>query len=98
MKYPPLEHKLRTYRFERLRDGFLGKYLAAIYLAVAGILLLLWVLFSSAWPFAVFVTLGAAMCSLGACIADYCGEKRALSEIQRELPRGETYEPPKGLF
>lgn len=98
MNYPPLEQKLRTYRFEQLQTKYMLRYgfqgtVALISVMALGVALLK----EHALP-AAFLAMAAAGFSLVCLAAGWLARKRALEALHRELPPGETCEPPPELF
>lgn len=98
MKYPPLEHKLRTYRFEQLQTRYMLHYWFQGLIALVSVIALLVALFKEQVLPAVFLVCTAAGLSLVSIAADYLGRRRALQTLRCELPPGETYEPPREMF
>ncbi len=98
MKYPPLENKLRTYRFEQLQTRYMLRYWAQGIIALISVMALLVALFKEHALPAVFLVLAAGGVSLVSLAAAHLGRKRALVALHRELPQGESYEPPQELF
>lgn len=98
MKYPPLEHKLRTYRFEQLQTRHLLHYWFHGIIALISLMALLVALFREQLSPAVLLVLVAVGFTVINLIAVYLARKRALEVLQAELPAGETYEPPSDLF
>ncbi|MDO8860506.1 hypothetical protein Q6D67_02245 [Haliea sp. E1-2-M8] len=98
MKYPPLENKLRTYRFEQLQTRYMLRYWFQGIIALISVMALLVALFREQALPAAFLVLAAGGFSLVTLTAGYLGRKRALQALRSELPPGETYEPPRELF
>jgi len=98
MKYPPLENKLRDYRFEQLQTKYMLRYGYQGIIALTSVMALLVALFRQQMPPAVLLVFAAAGLCVAAIAADYFGRKRALEALRRELPPGESYEPPRELF
>lgn len=98
MKYPPLEHKLRTYRFEQLQTRHLLRYGFHGIIALIGVMSLLVALFREQLSPAVWLVFAAVGFTVINLVAVYLARKRALEGLQAELPSGETYEPPSDLF
>tara|TARA_R110002110_G_scaffold184698_4_gene391534 strand:+ start:12216 stop:12512 length:297 start_codon:yes stop_codon:yes gene_type:complete len=98
MKYPPLEHKLRTYRLEQLQTRYMLRYWFHGLIALVSVMALLVALFKEQVLPAVFLVFTAAGLSLVSVAADCLGRRRALQTLRSELPPGETYEPPREVF
>lgn len=98
MKYPPLEHKLRTYRFEQLQTKYMLRYGFQGTVALISVMALLVALFKEHALPAALLVIAAAGFSLVFVVAGHFGRKRALEALRSELPPGETYEPPPELF
>ncbi|MFU8764838.1 MAG: hypothetical protein ACNA7T_09960 [Haliea sp.] len=98
MKYPPLEHKLRTYRFEQLQTRHLLRYWFHGIIALISVMALLVALFREQLLPAVFLVFTAVGFALLNLVAGHLARKRALEALQRELPQGETYEPPQEVL
>ncbi len=98
MKYPPLENKLRTYRFEQLQTRYMLRYWLQGIIALISVMALLVALFGEQAMPAALLALAAAGFGLVSLAAGHLGRKRALQALRRELPPGESYEPPQELF
>lgn len=98
MKYPPLENKLRTYRFEQLQTRYMLRYWLQGIIALLSVMALLVALFREQALPAAFLVLAAAGFGLVSLAAGYLGHKRALEALRRELPPGESYEQPREWF
>lgn len=98
MKYLPLEHKLRTYRFEQLHTKFMLRYGFQGIVALMSMMALLLVLFKEHAVPAALLVVAAAGFSMVCVVAAHLGRKRALEALRSELSPGETYEPPPELF
>jgi hypothetical protein len=97
MKYPPLENKLRDYRFEQLQTRYMLRYWLQGIVAVISVMALLVALFMEQVVPAVFLVFAAAGVCLVSVAAHYLGRRRALEALRRELPPGESYELPQEL-
>ncbi len=95
MKYPPLENKLRDYRFEQLQTRYMLRYWLYGVIALISVMALLVALLRDRALPAAFLVLAAAGFALISAAAGYLGRKRALRALRRELPAGESYEPPR---
>jgi hypothetical protein len=98
MNYPPLEHKLRTYRFEQLQTKYMLRYGFQGTVALISVMALGVALFKEHALPAAILAMAAAGFSLVCLAAGYLGRRRALKALHRELPPGETYEPPPELL
>jgi len=98
MKYPPLEHKLKTYRFEQLQTKYMLRYGLQGVIVLISVMALLVALFKEQALPAAFLVMAAAGFSMVCIVSGHLGRKRALEALRRELPPGESYEPPQELF
>ncbi|MEQ9462438.1 MAG: hypothetical protein RJQ10_02160 [Haliea sp.] len=98
MKYPPLENKLRDYRFEQLQTRYMLRYWGQGIVVLISVMALLVALFRDQALSAAFLVLSAAGFALTSLVAGYLGRRRALRALRRELPPGESYEPPRELL
>lgn len=98
MRDPALEKKLNDYRFEQLELRHLIRYLFHGIVAVASVLALVVALFGEQWPAFVFLALAGGGLGLASGTAMLLSRRCALEDIRRELPTGQSYEPPSDIL
>lgn len=98
MRDPALEKKLSDYRFEQLELRYSIRFLFHGIVAVVSVLALIVAVFGEQWPASVMLALAGGGLGLVAGTAILLSRRRALEDIRRELPAGQSYEPPNSIL